>query len=149
MIKKEVEINMGGVLKKNNASAKKTATYEEKAPFSNTIKVILTLSFLALALIYFSAVFAPSFDSKEMPDNAVFVLNLVLIICCLAIWGFFSMKFRITDSSVEAVMPPFRFQIRFFEIESVTTIDKIPWHVGWGLGTRAGFCEHAQKSCRD
>lgn len=124
---------MGDVLKKNNASAKKAATYEEKAPFSNTIKVILTLSFLALALVYSFAVFAPSFDSNETPDNAFFVINLVLIIGCLAMWSFFSMKFRITDSSVEAVMPPFRYRIQFFEIDSVTTIGKIPWYIGWGL----------------
>lgn len=133
MIKKEVEINTGDVLTKNNDSAKKAATYEEKAPFSNTIKVILTLSFLVLALVYSFAIFTPSFGYKEMPDNAFFILNLAVMICCLAMWGFFSMKFRITDSGVEAVMPPFRYRLPFSEMGDVTTIDEIPWYVGWGL----------------
>src|SRR5665648_138143 len=114
-------MNTGDLLTKNNENAKKIATYEEKAPYSNTIKAILTLSVLALALIYFFAVFDPSFDSKEMPDNAFFIMNLVLTIGCFAMWSFFSMKFRITDTSVEAVMPPFRYPVSYTHLRAHET----------------------------
>lgn len=52
------------------------------------------------------------------------------------------MKFRITDKSVEAVMPPFVYSILLSEITGMRTIENIPWYRGWGLrvwGDRLAF----------
>lgn len=133
----------------NSTGTDKKGVYGEKAPYSNTIKAITTLGFLALALVYSFAVIGNFFSFKETQDNGYFVLNFVLIIYCLAMWSFFSMKFTITDNSVEAVMPPFRYRLPFSEIEDVTTIDRIPWYVGWGLrlwGRRLAFVSMHKKA---
>ena len=133
----------------NSTGTDKKGVYGEKAPYSNTLKAITTLGFLALALAYSFAIFAPSSGFKEMQDDGFFVLNFVLIIYCLAMWSFFSMKFTITDSSVEAVMLPFRYRLSFSKIEDVTTIDRIPWYVGWGLrlwGRRLAFVSMHKKA---
>ncbi len=52
------------------------------------------------------------------------------------------MKFRITDKSVEAVMPPFAYSVPLSEITGIRTIENIPWYTGWGLrmwGDRIAF----------
>lgn len=122
--------------------AGKGIVYEESAPYSNSIKAIITLSFLVLAFSYFFAVFGHFFGFENAPEQAQFALLLAVSIYALIMWGFFSMKFGITDNGVEAVMPPFKYIIPFTEIKEVKTIDNIPWYAGWGLrmwGRRLAF----------
>lgn len=104
--------------------------YEEKAPYSRTIKIILTLGFAILVLSY-AFLHSPGFE--KAPEDKQFILLLVVLIYSLAMWSFFNMRFRISDSSVEAVMPPFKYRVLFSEIKYVKTIDKIPWYIGWGM----------------
>lgn len=104
--------------------------YEEKAPYSNAIKSIIVLGLSVLAFSYFFAVFGDYSGLENAPDQA---LLLAISIYALAMWSFFSMKFRITNNVVEAVMPPFKFSIPFSEIKDVKTIENIPWYAGWGL----------------
>jgi hypothetical protein len=120
----------------------KGIVYEESAPYSNSIKLIFTLIFAVLAFLYFFAVFGHFFGFENAPEQAQFALLLAVSIYALIMWGFFSMKFRITDSGVEAVMPPFKYGIPFSEIKDVKTIENIPWYVGWGVriwGRRLAF----------
>jgi hypothetical protein len=107
--------------------------YEEKAPYSNTIKLIIVLVLFVLAFSYFFAVFGDSFGLEKAPDQAQFTLLLAVSIYALAMWNFFSMKFRITNNVVEAVMPPFKFSIPFSEIKEVKTIENISWYAGLGV----------------
>lgn len=104
----------------------KTTVYEEKAPHSNTIKLVMMSGLFALAFVYFIAVFTK-------PEQAEFNLLLVVSIYVLVTWSFFNIKFRITTDGVEAEMPPFKYRIPFSEIKAVKTIEDIPWYAGWGL----------------
>jgi hypothetical protein len=128
-------------LRGSGQSAGSGVIYKEKAPYSYSIKLIMALGFLILAFAYSSAVFG-NFGLQKAPEQAQFVLLLAASIYALAMWGFFSMKFRITDSGVEAVMPPFKYSIPFSEIKDIRTIENIPWYVGWGVriwGRRLAF----------
>jgi hypothetical protein len=120
----------------------KSTVYEENAPYSNSIKLIIILGFSILAFMYSSAVFGNYFGLQKAPEQAQFALLFAVSIYALIMWGFFSMKFRITDSGVEAVMPPFNYGIPFSDIKEVKTIENIPWYVGWGVrmwGRRLAF----------
>ena len=113
----------------------KTTVYEEKAPQSNTIKLVMMSGLFALAFVYFIAVFTK-------PEQAEFNLLLVVSISVLVTWSFFNIKFRITTNGVEASMPPFKYRILFSEIKEVRTIEDIPWYAGWGMriwGRRLAF----------
>ena len=115
--------------------ANKTTVYEEKAPYSNTIKLVMMSGLFALAFVYFIAVFTK-------PEQAEFNLLLVVSISVLVTWSFFNIKFRITTNGVEAAMPPFKYTIPFSEIKEVKTIEDIPWYAGWGMriwGRRLAF----------
>lgn len=73
---------------------------------------------------------------------------MVVVLYSFVMWSFLGMKFRITDKSVEAVMPPFVYSVPFSEITGMRTIENIPWHAGWGLrvwGDRLAFVSR-QKS---
>jgi hypothetical protein len=123
-------IKGGGVL------ANKTTVYEEKAPYSNTIKLVMVSGLFSLAFLYFIAVFG------KAPEQAEFALLLAVSISALVMWSFFNIKFRITTDGVEAVMPPFKYRIPFSEIKEIKTIEDIPWYEGWGLrlwGRRLAF----------
>jgi hypothetical protein len=120
-------------LRGSGQSAGSGVIYEEKAPYSNTIKLIVILGFFVLALSYLFAVFAHFFGFENAPEQAQFALLLAVSLYALIMWGFFSMKFRITDSGVEAVMPPFKYGIPFSDIKSVRTIENTPWYAGWGM----------------
>ena len=90
----------------------------------------------SLAFLYFIAVFG------KAPEQAEFVLLLAVSVSALVMWSFFSIKFRITNDGVEAVMPPFKYNIPFSEIKEMKTIGDIPWYAGWGLrlwGRRLAF----------
>jgi len=116
--------------------------YEEKAPYSNTIKLIVVLGLSVLAFSFFFAVFGHYIGLEKAPDQAQYALLLAVSIYALAMWSFFSMRFRITGNGVEAVMSPFKFSIPFSEIKEVKTIENIPWYAGWGLrlwGRRLAF----------
>ena len=116
--------------------------YEEKAPYSNTIKLIVVLGLSVLAFSYFFAVFGDNLGLENAPDQAQFALLLAVSIYALAMWSFFSMRFRITCNGVEAVMSPFKFSIPFSEIKEVKTIENTPWYAGWGVrlwGRRLAF----------
>jgi hypothetical protein len=122
--------------------AGKSAVYEENAPYSNSIKLILTLGFSVLAFLYSSAVFGHYFGLQKAPEQAQFALLLAASLYAFAMWGFFSMKFRISDNSVEAVMPPFKYSISFPEIKEIKTIETTSWYAGWGVrlwGRRLAF----------
>jgi hypothetical protein len=106
--------------------ANKATVYEEKAPYSNTIKLVIVSGLFLLAFLYFIAVF-------RKPDQAEFALLLAVSISALVMWSFFNIKFRITTDGVEAIMPPFIYRIPFSEIKEIKTIEDIPWYVGWGL----------------
>lgn len=129
-------------LRGSGQSAGSVVIHEEKAPYSNTIKSIVVLGLFVLAVSYFFAVFGGHFGLENAPEQAQFVLLLAVSLYALIMWGFFSMKFRITDSGVEAVMPPFRYGIPFSGIKEVKTIENIPWYIGWGVrlwGRRLAF----------
>ncbi|MCZ7398692.1 MAG: hypothetical protein O8C62_03265 [Candidatus Methanoperedens sp.] len=116
--------------------ASKTTIYEEKAPYSNTIKLVMVSGLFILAILYFIGTFA------KAPEQAEFVLLLAVSVSALVMWSFFSIKFRITNDGVEAVMPPFKYRIPFSEIKEMKTIEDIPWYAGWGLrlwGRRLAF----------
>ncbi|MGB8216347.1 MAG: hypothetical protein WCE94_03505 [Candidatus Methanoperedens sp.] len=122
--------------------AGKGIVYEEIAPYSNSMKLIITLIFAVLAFSYFFAVFGHFFGFQNAPEQAQFALLLAVSIYTLTMWGFFSVKFRIMGSGVEAVMPPFKYSIPFSEIKEVKIIDNVPWYAGWGVrlwGRRLAF----------
>lgn len=120
-------------LRGGGQSAGSGVVYEEKAPYSNTIKLVITLGLFVLAFSYLFAVFGHFFGLENAPEQAQFALLLAVSLYALVMWGFFSMRFRITDNGIEAVMPPFKYSIPFSEIKDVRTIENIPWYVGWGV----------------
>jgi hypothetical protein len=129
-------------LRGSGQSAGSGVIYEENAPYSNIIKLITVLGLSVLAFSYFFAVFGHFFGFENSPEQAQFALLLAVSLYALVMWGFFSMKFRIMDNGIEAVMPPFKYSIPFSEIKEVKTIDNIPWYVGWGVrlwGRRLAF----------
>ena len=129
-------------IKGGGALANKTTFYEEKAPYSYAIKLVMVLGLFSLAILYSSAVFGHYFGLQKGPEQAEFVLLLAVSITALVTWSFFSIKFRITNDGVEAVMPPFKYSIPFSEIKEIKTIEDIPWYAGWGLrmwGRRLAF----------
>jgi hypothetical protein len=116
--------------------AGKTTIYEEKAPYSNTIKLVMVVGLFSLAFLYFISVFG------KAPEQAEFVSLLAIPVSALVMWSFFSIKFRITNIGVEAVMPPIKYSIPFSEIKEMKTIGDIPWYAGWGVrmwGRRLAF----------
>ncbi len=122
--------------------AGKSVVYEESAPFSKSIKLIITLGFSVLAFTYFFAFFGHLVEPSKVPEQAQFVLLFAASLYAIGMWGFFSMKFRINDNSVEAVMPPFKYSIPFSKIKDVKTIENTPWYIGWGVrlwGRRLSF----------
>ncbi|MCX9084813.1 MAG: hypothetical protein OIN87_08465 [Candidatus Methanoperedens sp.] len=121
--------------KRSGVFANKTTVYEEKAPYSNTIKLVMVSGLFSLAILYFISVFSK-------PERAEFILLLAVSVSALVTWSFFSIKFRITTDGVEAVMPPFKYRVPFSEIKEIKTIEDIPWYAGWGLrmwGRRLAF----------
>lgn len=123
-------------IKGGGALASKTTVYEEKAPYSNLIKLVMVVGLFSLAFLYFISVFS------KAPEQAEFVSLLAIPVSALVMWSFFSIKFRITNVGVEAVMPPFKYSIPFSEIKEMKTIGDIPWYAGWGVrmwGRRLAF----------
>ncbi len=136
VVDKGMEYVYASGTKGGGALAGKNTVYEENAPYSNMIKLVMVSGLFALAFLYFISVFG------EAPEQAEFVLLLAVSISALVMWSFFSIKFRITNDGVEAVMPPFKYRIPFSEIKEVKTIEDIPWYAGWGLrmwGRRLAF----------
>jgi cytochrome c biogenesis protein CcdA len=124
--------------------------YEEKAPFSKTMRLLMVLILSILALSIVISFFGDYFGLEKEPFEGQFILILVVIILSFVVSGFFKMKFRITEKSVEAVMPPFSYRILFSEIKEVTTTD-IPWYVGWGLrvwGRKLAFVSMHKRSVK-
>jgi hypothetical protein len=129
-------------LKGNRMPVSSGVIYEEKAPYSNALKLIVVLGLSVLAFSYFFAVLGDHFGLEKAPEQAQFALLLAVSIYTLAMWSFFSMKFTISGNGVEAVMPPFKFRIPFSEIKDIKTIENIPWYAGWGVrlwGRRLAF----------
>ncbi|MCX9082577.1 MAG: hypothetical protein OIN83_10315 [Candidatus Methanoperedens sp.] len=113
----------------------KRIIYEEKAPFNRTIKFLMVLILSIVAVPVISAFFGDYFGiEKELFEGQLILIPAVMILC-LAVWGFFNMKFRITEESVEAVMPPFSYHVLLSEIKEINTTD-IPWYTNWGLRIR-------------
>jgi hypothetical protein len=125
-----VEYVFASGTKRGGMSASKTTIYEEKAPYSATIKLVMVSGLFILAILYFISVFG------KAPEQAEFVLLLVVSITAFVTWSFFSIKFRITNVGVEAVMPPLKYSIPYSEIKEMKTIEDIPWYAGWGLRLR-------------
>ena len=103
---------------------KTTTVYEERAPYSNTIKLVMVAGLFLLAFLYF--IF-------RKPEQAEFALLLVVLISALVTWSFFHIQFRITSEGVEAAMPPFTYRIPFSAITAVKMLEDIPWYAGWGI----------------
>jgi magnesium-transporting ATPase (P-type) len=136
--------------KKGTGTRGKKLIYEEKAPFSNIMRLLMVLIFLILVLSILIAFFADYSGLEKEPVEGQFILILVILILTLTVWGFFKMKFRITEESVEAVMPPFSYRVLFSEIKEVSTTG-IPWYVGWGLriwGRRLAFVSMHKKAVK-
>ncbi len=128
----------------------KRIVYEEKAPFSNMMRLLMVLIFSILALSIISAFFGDYFGIEKEPFEGQFILILVVMILSLAVWNFIKLKFRIKEKSVEAVMPIFSYRVLFSEIKKVSTTD-IPWYVGWGLriwGRRLAFVSMHKKAVK-
>ena len=104
--------------------ANKTTVYEEKAPYSNTIKLVMMSGLFLLGFLYF--IF-------RKPEKAEFSLLLVVLISASVTWSFFNIKYRITTDGVETAMPPFTYRIQFSEIKAVKMMEDIPWYAGWGI----------------
>lgn len=119
-------VNLSGI-KGGKGLTGNTIVYEEKAPYSYTIKLVMVSGYFSLALLYFIAVFG------KAPERAAFTLLLASSIFSLVMWSFFSIKFRITINDVEVVMPPFKYRILFSEIKEIKIMENIPWYAGWGL----------------
>ncbi len=137
-----IEYAYASGMKGGGMLANKTTVYEEKAPYSYTIKLVMVSGLFSLAILYSLAVFGHYFGLQKAPEQAEFVLLLAVSITALVTWSFFSIKFRITNVGVEAVMPPFKYSIPFSEIKEIKTIEDIPWYAGWGLrmwGRRLAF----------
>jgi len=128
----------------------KTIIYEEKAPFSKMMRLLMAVIFSLLAFSIVIAFFGDYFGLEKEPFEGKFLLILVVMILSLVVWNFIKLKFRITEKSVEAIMPIFSYRIPFSEIKTVSTID-IPWYVGWGLriwGRRLAFVSMHKKSVK-
>jgi len=126
----------------------KKLIYEEKAPFSRTMRLLMGLVFSILALTIVIAFFGDYFGLEKEPFEGQLILILVVMILSFVVWNFFKLRFRITEKSVEAVMPPFSYRVFFSEIKKVSTTD-IPWYVGWGLriwGRRLAFVSMHKKA---
>lgn len=124
--------------------------YEEKAPFSKTMRLLMALIFSILALSIVIAFFGNYFGLEKEPFEGKFILILVVMILSFAVSGFYKMKFRVTEEGVKALMPPFSYRILFSEIKEVTTTD-IPWYIGWGLriwGRRLAFVSMHKKAIK-
>jgi len=124
--------------------------YEDKAPFSKTMRLLMVsiLSILALSIVI--AFFGDYFGLEKEPFEGQLILIPVVMILCFAMWGFFKMKFRITEESVEAVMPPFSYRVLFSQIKEISTTD-IPWYAGLGLrirGRRLAFVSMHKKAVK-
>ncbi len=104
--------------------------YEENAPFSITTQWIIVIAGFILAMFYFFQFF---FSLVERSPGRETIRLMVVVLYSLIMWSFLSMKFRITDISIEAVMPPFAYSVPLSEITGIRTIENIPWYTGWGL----------------
>lgn len=113
----------------------KRIIYEEKAPFNRRIKFLLVLILSIVAVSIVSAFFGGYFGIEKESFGGQLILIPAVMILSLAVWGFFNMKFRITEESVEAVMPPFSYRVLLSEIQEIITTD-IPWYTNWGLRIR-------------
>jgi len=88
------------------------------------------------------------FSLVERSSGRETIRLMVVVLYNFAMWSFLGMKFRITDKSVEAVMPPFVYSVSISEITGMRTIENIPWYVTWGMrmwGDRLAFVSR-QKS---
>lgn len=97
----------------------KGIVYEEKAPFSKTMKLLIVLIFSILALSVVSAFFGSYFffGIRKEPFEGQLIMIFVVILVIFAFWSFLKMKFRITQTSVDAFMQPFTYSIPFSEIK--------------------------------
>ncbi|MFZ3385014.1 MAG: hypothetical protein WA144_13925 [Candidatus Methanoperedens sp.] len=128
----------------------KTFVYEEKAPFSRKIRLLMALLVSILALSIIATLFGNFNGIEKEPFEGQFILILVVMVISFIVWGFFRMKFMITETGVEAFMPPFSFRVLFSEIKAVSTTD-IPWYVGWGFriwGRRLAFVSMHKKAVK-
>lgn len=119
--------------------------YEENAPFGITTQWIIVIAGFILAMFYFFQFF---FSLVERSPGRETIPLMVIVLYSFIMWSFLGMKFRITDKSVEAVMPPFVYRIPISEITGMRMIENIPWYLGWGLrvwGHRLAFVSR-QKS---
>ncbi len=130
----------------------KRIVYEEKAPFGKTMKLLIVFIFSILVLSVVSAFFGTYFffGIQKEPFEGQLILIFAVMLLIFAIWSFFEMKFRITETSVDAIMQPFTYSIPFSEIKEVSTTD-IPWYVGWGLriwGRKLAFVSMHKKAVK-
>jgi hypothetical protein len=99
--------------------------HEEPAPVSRNLKYMLYGVILLFFVIFLM--------TPPQPKEAAFVLLIVIAIMVYVIWSFNHMQFILTDKHVQARMPPFRTTVPYSKITEVSTIDSIPWWVGYGI----------------
>jgi hypothetical protein len=99
--------------------------HEESAPFSRNLKYLLYGIMLLFFVIFLL--------TPPQPKEAAVVIIIVIAIMVYVIWSFNRMRFILTDNHVQARMPPFRTTVPYSDITKVTTIESIPWWVGYGI----------------
>jgi len=109
-----------------------STVYEENAPYSEAAKLIMVLGFSALAYLYFISGFGHFFGFEKVSDKEQNALLLTASIFAFAMWSIFRMKFRITNNSVDIILPPFKYRILFSDIKDVKAIE-YSWFKGYGL----------------
>ena len=114
----------------DSGSEGRNILYEENAPFNSATQWIIVLVGFILAIFYFFQFF---FSLVERSPGRETIRLMVIVLYSFIMWSFLGMKFRITDKSVEAVMPPFAYSVPISEITGMRTIENIPWYTGWGL----------------
>ncbi len=127
VVKHSMEYAYAAGIKGSKLFTVRSSAYEEKAPYSDAMKMLMVLGAISLAFLFF---FSVIFDA---PQQAQIGLLSAMLIFVIVVWSFFSIKFRITINSVEAIMPPFKYSAPFSEIKGVKIIEKTPWFIGWGL----------------
>ncbi|NOZ82292.1 MAG: hypothetical protein GXN98_00500 [Euryarchaeota archaeon] len=99
--------------------------YEERAPLSRGILALIAVG----GGVLITAVLLSLAGAVQLPPGVAVGGAAVLL---LALGSFASMRFRLTESELEARMFPVSYRVRYGDIERVE-LGEVPWYAGWGL----------------